>query len=158
MKSKASRISSASSLRRGNRASKSSAEVAHPVGLVDTRKHDQAVQRLDRPAAVDESAGEVVEQLGVRWGEPSAAEVVLGGDEATAEVVLPDPVDHHAGGQRIGRPSQPIGQGEAAAPRVGGTRSPPRICRNRRGTISPGVVGSPRFWTRASCEVPSVTA
>ena len=57
------------------------------------------MHRLDRPAAGDESGGEPVEQLGM--GRRLAAEPEIGrrGDDPPAEVVLPDPVDHHAGRQ-----------------------------------------------------------
>ena len=43
------------------------------------------------------------------------AEVIDGGDQALAEQVLPDAVDHHARGERVLRAGQPLGQLEPAA-------------------------------------------
>ena len=72
-------------------------------------------------------------------GPPAArAEVVRGGDQARAEVMLPDAVDHDAGRQRVGGPgraSRPVPAGRCPVA-ADGTGSPPRISRNRRGTSS----------------------
>ena len=48
-----------------------------------------------------ELAGQPVEQLGVRRPLAEAAEVARGADDAPAEVVHPDAVDQHAGGERV---------------------------------------------------------
>src|SRR5205085_11337077 len=71
-----------------------------PRLLVRRRQQDFAVQRLDRPAG-GEALRQVVEQLGVRRRLAELAEVARGADEALAEVVLPDAVDHHARRQRV---------------------------------------------------------
>ena len=44
------------------------------------------------------------------------AEIVGGADQALAEVVLPDPIDHDAGRQRMVGARQPVGQLPPAAP------------------------------------------
>jgi hypothetical protein len=47
------------------------------------------------PALRDELGREPVEQLGMARALAEAAEVAGGPHEATAEVILPEPVDHH---------------------------------------------------------------
>ena len=84
--------------------------------LVGRGQHDEPVHRLDRPARIHESRGEMVEQLGMRRPFPARAEVVGSADQALAEVVLPDPVDHDAGRQRMIGTRQPVGQLPTAAP------------------------------------------
>ena len=106
----------------------------HPVG---PREHDPAVQALDRPAVLDEPAGQPVEQLGVRGGGAAGAEVARRGHQAAAEMVLPDAVDQHPGRQRVLRVGQGGGQlaaarslrdgGPVAAPEHG--QEPPRDLR-----------------------------
>ena len=68
------------------------------------------MHRLDRHPSVDEAAGQVVEQLGMRRRRPADAEIVRGLDDALAEVVLPDPVHEDARRQRIGPVGDPLGQ------------------------------------------------
>ena len=51
----------------------------------------------------------------MRGGGTAGAEVVGRADEAAAEMVHPDPVDHHAGGQGVVGVSQPAGKGQATA-------------------------------------------
>ena len=51
------------------------------------------MQRLERLAAVAELGRQPVEQLGMRRELPHPAEVVGGGDDSPAEMVLPDAVD-----------------------------------------------------------------
>jgi hypothetical protein len=85
----------------------------HAVGAGEDH---EAVQVLDRPAASDELGGEVVEELGVGRGLAHRAEVVGGADEAFAEVVLPDAVDHDAGEEGVARGvGHAAGEVEAAA-------------------------------------------
>ena len=108
---------------------------------------DQPDQALPAPAGRHELRRQPVEQLGVRRRFALEAEVLRRGDQAPAEELLPDRIDGHAGGERVGRVDEPAGQvvpiglarrGRAAA---GGTRespaAPPR----------PGVRKSPRTWT-----------
>ena len=53
------------------------------------------------------------------------AEVGRRADDPAAEVVLPDPVDHHPRRQRVVRVGDPVGQFQPAAPgRVGRERLP----------------------------------
>ena len=73
---------------------------------------------LSRQPPATNSARQPVEQLGMRRGLAEPAEVARGGHEALAEVVLPDPVDDHAGRERIVGPAQPAGQGEPPAGRA----------------------------------------
>ena len=72
---------------------------------------------FDRPAGADELVGQVVEQFGVARPFAEFAEVARRADDAFAEMVLPDAVDHDAGRQRVVRPRQPFGQLQAAAAR-----------------------------------------
>ena len=88
--------------------------------LPDGAEKDLAVDRLDRPATADEVGGEPVEQFRMRRGAAADAEVVGRGDEAAAEVMLPDPVDHHPRREWMARTGEPLGELEPAAPRGGG--------------------------------------
>jgi len=63
---------------------------------------DEVVQFLQRPIRiVHEPVREPVEQLGICWSRAHEPEIVRGGDEALAEVLLPDPVHDHARRERI---------------------------------------------------------
>jgi len=52
------------------------------------------------------------------------SEVAGRGDDAPAEVVLLDSVDHHAGGERIGGVGEPRGEFEPAAALFGWRKRP----------------------------------
>ena len=54
--------------------------------------HDELVHVLQRPAARREFAGEPVEQLGMRRLVAAEAEVAGRGDEALAEVMMPEAI------------------------------------------------------------------
>src|SRR4029453_8600033 len=54
-----------------------------------------------RGSRLRKSRGQPVQQLRVRRLVPLEAEVVGGADDAAAEVVLPDAVDHHPGGEGV---------------------------------------------------------
>ncbi len=69
---------------------------------------------IDQPRG-DESGREPVEQLGMARRFAAEPEVGRRRDDSPAEVVLPDPVDHHAGRQRIVGSRQPVRQLEPAA-------------------------------------------
>ena len=58
----------------------------------------------------------MVQQLRMRRLVPEATEVVDGADEPAAEDVMPEPVDHHACGQRIIGRGDLVGEFPAAAP------------------------------------------
>src|SRR5207249_11106022 len=66
-----------------------------------------------------ELGGEPIEQLGVSGQRAHLAEIVGGGDDPAAKVPGPDAIDHDAGGEWIVRPSEPEGQGLAAAEGAG---------------------------------------
>ena len=114
--------------------------------LIGGREHDQAVHGLDRPARLHEPAGQPVEQLGMGRRLALAAEVAGRADDPLAEVVLPDPVDHHAGGHRVVGPGDPARQLQPAAPRGDrgrlpareGLREVPRDAARRAARSSPG--------------------
>ena len=100
---------------------------------------------LDRPAAGDEPGREPVEQLGMARRLAADAEVRRRRDDPPAEVVLPDPVDHHPGRQRMIGPGQPVRQLEPAArcrpqrPAVrlaGQEREPRHAARNDRSGLA----------------------
>jgi hypothetical protein len=81
--------------------------------------HQQPVHGLHAPTAPDEFAGQPVEQLGVGGRRPRFAEIAGRLDERLAEVMLPQPVHHHPGGQRMIGPHQPSGEGQPASRRPG---------------------------------------
>ena len=122
------------------------------------------MDRLDRPAAGDEPGGEPVEQLGMSRRLAAEPEIGRRGDDPPAEVVLPDPVDHHAGASsgwpgcvsqlRQLEPAAALRAQPAAAARRPGTRTEER----RAARPAPGLPGSPRRWSGTSTGFPSVTA
>ena len=65
------------------------------------RKHDAALQSLDRPAVGHELGREMIEQFGMARRFAAHAEVARRGHQTRAEVVLPDPIDDHAGRERV---------------------------------------------------------
>ena len=67
------------------------------------------------PAARDELGGEPVEQFGMRRVAAHRAEVVRRGDDALAEVVLPESIDDDAGRERVIGTREPFGERRAAA-------------------------------------------
>ena len=80
------------------------------VGL---REDDLAVQGFQFPAVGDKSLREEVEELRVRRLAAHEAEVARGVDEAGAEVVMPQAIREHAGGDGVVL-GDPLGQGHAA--------------------------------------------
>ena len=113
-----------------------------------------ADQPLHRPAFLDERGGQVVEQLGVRRQFADVAEVVDRADQAGAEQMMPDAVDHHPRRQRIVGAGDPLGQFQPAAARRG-----ERVARRRqhfeiasRRRRRPAAVQSPR--TKTGCSKP----
>lgn len=82
--------------------------------LPGRRRHDVALQRLDRPAVRDEPRREVVEQFGVRGPFAGRAEVIGRGDEPAAKMLLPDAVDDHARVEGIARAGESPGERAAA--------------------------------------------
>ena len=83
----------------------------------------------------DELGRQPVEQLGVRRRLALEAEVLGGLHQPDAEMLLPEPVDGHAGGQRVLGRRQPAGQAQAVA-----RARPPAA-----GSGMPGTPGS-AFW------------
>ena len=75
--------------------------VAIRAELVGRREHDFTMKRFDRPSLLDELDGQIFEQFGMGWGFAKFPEVIWGTDESTSEMVLPDPIDHHAGCQWV---------------------------------------------------------
>ena len=76
---------------------------------------------IDQPPSTNRSAGSRAVP-GASAARPRA-EVVRGPDEPPAEVVLPDAVDHHAGGQRVrGSVSQPASCSRPLPASSGGSR------------------------------------
>ena len=76
-------------------------------------RHDPLVERLEPPAVLDQLGGQPFEQLGVGRALALRAEVVGGGDDPAAEVVLPEPIDGDARRQRPGprlRVGEPVRQ------------------------------------------------
>ena len=72
---------------------------------------------LHAPAAADELGGQPVEQFGMRRALAHDAEIAGRADDAAAEVIMPDAIDHDARGQRIVGVGEPLRQRGAAAGR-----------------------------------------
>ncbi len=116
--------------------------------LVGRRQHDEPVHLLDGPARRDEARGQEIQQFGVRGPVASRAEVVGGADQSLAEVVLPDPVDHHPRRQgMVGRVNQSASC-RRPLPSVIPAGCPPVRTRGKpRGTVLPGLLWFPRRKT-----------
>src|SRR6185503_14579940 len=71
---------------------------------------DQPMQGFDAPALCDEFTGEPIKKFGMRRARAAGAEIARRGHEAPAKMMLPDAVDHDAGGERVGRTGKPGGQ------------------------------------------------
>ena len=78
--------------------------------LVGLGSHDQAMQRLDAPAARGEFRGQPVEQLGKHGRLSLTAEIIRRGHDASPEVPLPDAVHHHPRSERMIRLGKPHGK------------------------------------------------
>ena len=86
-----------------------------PVGRA---RDDQAEQLLHIPAALDESHGEPVEQVGMRRHFALRAEIARRRDQSLAETLEPSPVHLDARGQGMARRSEPPREPEPVARRV----------------------------------------
>ena len=74
--------------------------------------HNEPVHRLEAPAATREFGGEPVEQFRVRWPCAGFTKIVQCADDALAEVMFPNAVDHHARGERMLRARGPLCEGQ----------------------------------------------
>lgn len=74
------------------------------------RRDDQAMEPLHTPAVRGEFDAQPVEQFGMGRFRSVDAEIAGGGDDPLVEMELPKPVDEHAGGQRVARRGEPIGE------------------------------------------------
>ena len=70
---------------------------------------------FDRPSLFDELDGQVFEQFGMGWGFSKFPEVIRGTDESATEMVVPDPIDHHAGRQWVFVRGDGIGKFQSTA-------------------------------------------
>ena len=66
------------------------------------------MDRLEPPAALDIGRRQPVEQLGMRRRRAVEPEVAGRGHDPAAEMIVPEPIDHHPRGQRIGRVGDPV--------------------------------------------------
>ena len=66
--------------------------------------------RLAASAALEQLAGEPIQQLAMRRPGSARAEVVAGGDQPWAEMMLPDAVDPTRAHQRVVAAGEPVGQ------------------------------------------------
>src|ERR1043165_6224044 len=82
-----------------------------PVGRT---QHDEPVHRFEGPTALDEARREMIEQFRMRGWLAAHAEIVGRGDETATEMILPEAVGHHAGGERVIGPGQPLREFEPA--------------------------------------------
>ena len=84
--------------------------------LISLRMQNQPVQCFDRPAALDESGRQKVEQRGMGRTGAAGTEVVLGPHQSVTEMMLPDAIDDHTGRKGTGiRAGDPRGQFAPAA-------------------------------------------
>src|SRR5262249_4955330 len=77
---------------------------------VSGRQHHQSMKVLETPAALDQFDGQPIEQLRMRGGIAHCAEVAGRGDDAGAEMMLPQAIDEDTGCQRIVLARQPTSQ------------------------------------------------
>src|SRR4051812_10908646 len=83
--------------------------------LIRRTEHDETVEVLDRPTALDEASREIVEQFGMRRRRGHVAEIVGRGDEAVAKMLLPDAVHEDARSHGIFRIDDGFCEVEASA-------------------------------------------
>src|SRR5439155_7781285 len=69
--------------------------------LIDGAGDDQFVQLFERTAVVEKPGGEPVEEFRVGWAAAHLAQIVRGVNQAPTEVVVPDPIDDGAPGERV---------------------------------------------------------
>ena len=79
----------------------------HPGG----RGEDEPVEGFDGPALADELAGQPVQQFRVSRKASHAPEIGGGSDQPSTEMVMPNPVHQHPGGQWVGGAGDPLRQG-----------------------------------------------
>src|SRR5262249_47797833 len=65
------------------------------------------------PATSDELAGKPIQQLRMRWRSALSPEVVFGFHQPHAEILLPEAIHGHAGGERVGGIDDPPSQVQA---------------------------------------------
>ena len=70
-----------------------------PEGL---RHHEKSDRFLDRPAVLNKTRCEEIEQLRMRRYFAESAKIIYGTDQTTAEKMIPNPVHHDPRCQRIG--------------------------------------------------------
>ncbi len=68
---------------------------------------------LNAPAAADQLIGQPVEQLGMAGTGAHVAEIVGSSDDAASEVIIPEAVGHHPGGEGVLGVGDPAGQQRA---------------------------------------------
>ena len=76
------------------------------------RRHEQAVDRLEAPAAPHELSSEVVEKLRVRWASTESTEVAERFHKAASEVIAPDTVRDHSGCEWVLGLNEPTCEGK----------------------------------------------
>src|SRR5688572_29287610 len=74
------------------------------------------MQLFRRPAFADEFAGEPIKQFGMARTRAGEAKIVWRGDQAHAEVMLPNAIHIDAGGQRIFFGGDPLRERESTSP------------------------------------------
>jgi hypothetical protein len=67
--------------------------------LINGRKHDFAVERLERPFLLDQPGRQVFQEFRMAGSVPQAAEVAWGRNNTLAKMMLPDTIDHNSGSQ-----------------------------------------------------------
>ena len=82
--------------------------------LIGAGEQQHPVHCFERPACLNEPAGEEIEQFGMRGKLAGAAVIVGSADDALGEVILPDAVRDYAGGERMGRRGEPLGHFETS--------------------------------------------
>ena len=79
----------------------------HPGG----RGEDEPVEGFDGPALADKLAGQPIQQFRVCGKASHAPEIGGGSDQPSTEMVMPNPVHQHPGGQWVGGAGDPLRQG-----------------------------------------------
>ena len=83
--------------------------------LIGGRSHDQTVQRLERPTRLHEAGSQPVQHLLMGRFPAQRSKVPGRPDQRLAEMMHPDPIDHHPCRQGVGRAGDGLGQLDAPA-------------------------------------------
>src|SRR3989442_13658294 len=74
------------------------------------------MESLDRPVALNQAAGQIIQQLWMARAFAQLAEIAGRANYARSKVILPNPIRHHSSRERIRWASNSLGQFQTATP------------------------------------------